>query len=272
MPNPTLPGAPRVLSLIELGPGQSDEVALAMELCEGMQCNHLLYRLSQHGLCLTVPAVAYIATGLFSALKYLENPLGKNRPLVHADISLENLMLTRGGEIKLIDFGIAAEDPHAADPGTALTSLHQTAGKRPYLPPEGMPRRGPSSQSDLYAAGVCFWELCTGSRFPVLPAGGRLGADAVDQRGQRVVGHRDGGDEVEGTPGAGRRCEAALLREGLQRQQRRSGEEGAAFEQLAAGEVMRHGEGRERMKREFRARRRSMRAPRGRSSRVRRAR
>jgi hypothetical protein len=167
------PNIARVLSLIELGSGQSGEVALAMELCEGMQCNHLLYRLSQHGLGLTLPAVAHIASGLFAALKYLENPLGKNRPLVHADISLENLMLTRAGEVKLIDFGIAAEDQYAMEAGTeeALTSLHQTAGKRPYLPPEGMPPRGPSSQSDLYAAGVCFWELCTGSRFPLLPLG-----------------------------------------------------------------------------------------------------
>lgn len=167
------PNIARVLSLVELGDGEAKEVALAMELCEGLQCNHLLYRLAQHGLGLRIEAVAHIAVGLFSALKYLENPLGTSRPLVHADISLENLMVTRDGEVKLIDFGIAAEElgRSAADPRSeeALTSLHQAAGKRPYLPPEGMPPHGPSSQSDLYAAGVCFWELCTGSRFPVLP-------------------------------------------------------------------------------------------------------
>lgn len=168
------PNIARVLSLVELGEGPNKEVALAMELCEGLQCNHLLYRLTQHGLGLRTEAVAHIAMGLFSALKYLENPLGTSRPLVHADISLENLIVTRDGEVKLIDFGIAGEElGRTADPRSeeALTSLHQAAGKRPYLPPEGMPPQGPSSQSDLYAAGVCFWELCTGSRFPVLPPG-----------------------------------------------------------------------------------------------------
>lgn len=177
------PNIARVLSLIEFGGELGDEVALAMELIEGLQCNHLLHRLTQRGLRLRLPAFCHIARGLFSALRYLEDPEdsrvrpspASQRPIVHADISLENLMVTQRGEIKLIDFGIAAEDLSAAscDPldDEALTSLHQVAGKRPYLPPEGMNRQGPSSQSDLYAAGVCCWELVTGCRFPVLPRG-----------------------------------------------------------------------------------------------------
>lgn len=191
------PNIARVLSLIEFGGELGEEVALAMELLEGLQCNHLLHRLNSRGLRLRLPAWRQIAIGLFSALQYLEDPQAHaatgtapqplasrgqspqpfhpGRPIVHADISLENLMVTGRGEIKLIDFGIAAEDLSAAsgDPQNdeALTSLHQVAGKRPYLPPEGMDRRGPSSQSDLYAAGVCCWELCTGCRFPVLPRG-----------------------------------------------------------------------------------------------------
>ena len=176
------PNIVRVLQLVEFGEGkngQFGEVALAMELCEGMPGNHLLHRLAQQRLALSGVAVAHIASGLFSALKYLENPFAQSdgegpiRSLVHADVSLENLMLAKNGDVKLIDFGIAGEDAAPADPRheEALTSLHQAAGKRPYLPPEGMPARGPSSKSDIYAAGVCFWELCTGFRFPVLPTG-----------------------------------------------------------------------------------------------------
>lgn len=168
----------RVLELLDLG----DELALAMELVEGVQCNHLLHRLTQRGLRLRRPVAGYILSGLFEALRYLEAPDGGSRPLVHADLSLENLMLTQQGGLKLIDFGVAAEDPRTTlPPGVspqrqqsmeeeALTSLHQVAGKRNYVPPEGAPR-APTVQGDLYAAGVCAWEIFSGCRFPLLPRG-----------------------------------------------------------------------------------------------------
>ena len=182
----------RVLELVALGregreggEGGPAELAIAMELVEGMQANHLLHRLAQRGLRLRLPACGHVLRGLFAALAYLEHPGGASRPLVHADISLENLMLTREGGVKLIDFGVAAEErgPVAArEPSQSglavgsdsedeiLTSLHHVAGKRSYVPPEG-PARAPSSATDLYAAGVCGWELLSGCRFPVLPAG-----------------------------------------------------------------------------------------------------
>lgn len=168
----------RVLELLDLG----DELALAMELVEGVQCNHLLHRLTQRGLRLRRPVAGFILSGLFEALRYLEAPDGGSRPLVHADLSLENLMLTQQGGLKLIDFGVAAEDPRTTlPPGVspqhqqsmeeeALTSLHQVAVKRTYVPPEGAPRV-PTVQGDLYAAGVCAWEILSGCRFPLLPRG-----------------------------------------------------------------------------------------------------
>ncbi|MFO0578656.1 MAG: protein kinase [Polyangia bacterium] len=177
----------RVLELLDLG----DELAIAMELVEGVQCNHLLHRIAQQGLRLRRSAAGFILSGLFEALRYLEAPDGGSRPLVHADLSLENLMLTQQGVLKLIDFGVAAEDHTTVPPGLgpqagpsrsqphpladrladeALTSLHQVAGKRTYVPPEGAPR-APTVQSDLYAAGVCAWEILAGCRFPLLPKG-----------------------------------------------------------------------------------------------------
>lgn len=163
------PNIARFDSLVEMG----DEVALAFEILEGLTGNQLVHRLRERRLRLRLPALIAIQRGLFSALQYLESPLGLGRPLVHADISLENVIVTTRGEVKLIDFGVAGEAvgeaPGERAPDDALTGLHFVAGKRPYLPPEGEGARVPSSQSDLYAAGVCFWELCTGWRFPVLP-------------------------------------------------------------------------------------------------------
>jgi serine/threonine protein kinase len=160
----------KVLDLVNLG----DELAIVMELVEGISANHLLHRLAQRSQRLTLGSVAHIMQGLLSALSYLENPpIFGRRPLVHSDISLENVMVTEDGEVKLLDFGIAGQDqsaPAPADDEEGLTSIHQVAGKRSYHPPEGQ-KGAPSVSGDLYAAGICFWELIAGCRFPVLPPG-----------------------------------------------------------------------------------------------------
>ncbi len=157
------------LELIDLG----DEVALAMELVDGLPGQRLLALLTEHGFRLRPPLVGHILHGVFSALHYLQSLKPGQRPLVHADLSLENVMLARDGRVRLIDFGLSTEDggsPESEDSDDALTALHEVGGKPSYAPPEGMPRV-PTVVGDLYAAGVCAWELLSGRRFPVLPKG-----------------------------------------------------------------------------------------------------
>lgn len=159
----------RTLELIDLG----DEVALALELVDGLPAQRLLRLLTDHGYRLRPPLVGHILHGIFSALDYLQRLTPQQRPLVHADLSLENVMLSGEGGVRLIDFGLSSETSGSEETSGGddlLTGLHEVGGKPSYLPPEGM-TRNPTVTRDLYAAGVCAWELLTGRRFPVLPKG-----------------------------------------------------------------------------------------------------
>ena len=163
------------------------EPALVMERCDGLPLQHWQHLLTRHGYRLRLRATAQLLQQLFLALQHLQQRAAPKPRLIHADLSLENLILTQQGVLKLIDFGVAREEqqpPSREQPALTplsswtpedeqLTGLHQIGGKRTYVPPEGPPKI-PAVQGDLYAAGVCAWELLSGWRFPILPAG--LGA------------------------------------------------------------------------------------------------
>lgn len=84
-------------------------------------------------------------------LKYLHS---LSPPLVHQDFTPDNLLLTKSGVLKLVDFNVAKES------ATTKTSL--VVGKQCYMPPEQF--RGKTSvQSDIYAMGASLYYLLVGS-------------------------------------------------------------------------------------------------------------
>src|SRR4030095_5404536 len=75
------------------------------------------------------------------------------------DISPQNILLSEGGAVKIADFGIA----HAA------SRSHETAtgvleGKFTYMSPEQAWSRPPDARTDIFAAGIIFYELLSGGR------------------------------------------------------------------------------------------------------------
>jgi serine/threonine-protein kinase len=103
-------------------------------------------------------AIADAARGLHYA-HTLRDDDGVDISLVHRDISPDNLMLTRDGVTKVLDFGVAKT--HDGDP---MTTDGELKGKIPFMSPEqiaGLPLDG---RSDLWSLGVTLYWLLTGAR------------------------------------------------------------------------------------------------------------
>ena len=134
-----------------LGGGKDDEdqaLFYAMEVVSGGTVDDLL----DAGGPLPWTAVVEISRQICSALQ-----CAHNHGIVHRDLKPSNLFLTREGEIKLGDFGIA-RDLTTGD----LSADGITVGTHAYMAPEQITGdRSVSGKVDLYALGCCMFEMLT---------------------------------------------------------------------------------------------------------------
>ncbi len=140
----------QVFDCVQHGP----TLAIIMELVDGMNLLELTQRLARANRKLSEGLVAYVAGQTLAGLVYAHG-----RGLIHRDISPHNVLVSRQGEVKLTDFGVA-KVMHTM--GAATDDFR---GKLPYMSPEQVRNAGVDSRSDLYSAGLVFYELLYGERF-----------------------------------------------------------------------------------------------------------
>ena len=150
---------PNIVQVLDLGRHQ-ETVFLAMEFVDGMPLSVLLRRLPRGRL--PASAVAYIGAEIAAALGYMHartdhkaQPLG----LVHRDLNPPNILISRIGEVKLSDFGIA----RAAN-RLEVTQVQKVRGKAGYMAPEQAYGQVLDGRADLFALGLTLHEALTGER------------------------------------------------------------------------------------------------------------
>jgi eukaryotic-like serine/threonine-protein kinase len=95
-----------------------------------------------------------IISGVLRALEY-----SHQAGIVHRDIKPGNVMVTRNGDVKVMDFGIARA---MNDAQATMTQTAQVIGTAQYLSPEQARGERVDARSDLYSTGCLMYELLTG--------------------------------------------------------------------------------------------------------------
>ncbi|WP_223635060.1 serine/threonine-protein kinase [Corallococcus sp. EGB] len=153
---------PNVVQIFDFGEVDGSYF-LAMEYIDGPTLRRLIKRsleLKQPlppGVCAKMVAAA--AEGLAFAHELADPETGAPLGLVHRDISPENVLVSRQGAVKVVDFGIAKVAGQGHRTATGVVK-----GKVAYMPPEQLQARAMDGRVDVYALGIVLYELLTGRR------------------------------------------------------------------------------------------------------------
>ena len=82
------------------------------------------------------------------------------RGIVHCDIKPENIMLTKSGQVKILDFGVAKHLPRS-DQSSTIDRAGTFAGTPAYMSPEVLLEHAPDGRADVFSLGVVFYEMLT---------------------------------------------------------------------------------------------------------------
>ena len=152
---------PNVAQVYEFGQIE-DTYYITMEHVDGADLRKLIKAASERNRLLSPIEVAAIGEGIARGLSYVhfaEDDNGQPLGIVHRDISPHNVMLSRSGDVKIMDFGIAKAAARATQTATGVIK-----GKMAYMSPEQALGEEVDKLSDQFAVGLVLWECLAGQR------------------------------------------------------------------------------------------------------------
>lgn len=135
---------------------------IVMEYVDGFNVRHLFQRASEIGYRIPPSIACYILMEVMKGLEHAHTKRdleGKHLRIVHRDLSPPNVLISRSGEVKITDFGLAKATSQLTktDPGVVK-------GKYSYLSPEVTEGKPADLRADIFAAGIVLWELLANRR------------------------------------------------------------------------------------------------------------
>jgi serine/threonine-protein kinase len=154
---------PKIVQVYEFAQ-QDGQYYMVMEYVDGLDCLALLRACAQRKGRLPLALSCFIAAEVLDALDFAHHAMsetGEALRLVHRDISPSNVFISRRGDVKLGDFGIARVMDDRRQPETNAGTLK---GKYGYMAPEQVLGAPLDHRADIFSAGILLAEMLMGRR------------------------------------------------------------------------------------------------------------
>jgi len=139
---------PNIVTVYDFGE-HGNNAYIAMEFAEGKTLSEVI----ASGKAMSMAMISNILIQLLGGLDYAHA-----NKVVHRDIKTGNIILARGGKVKIMDFGIARLE------SSSLTTIGSLLGTPAYMAPELFEGKEADGRSDLFAVGIIVYQLLCGCK------------------------------------------------------------------------------------------------------------